>query len=104
FLEDALDPGFHPLNPKQLMQYGTGFTVLTSYQCPYMVGTIESLGVIAEKMGETVKVCEMEDYIQAQTCGLNPYGTFHVIRNGEYITHLPGGMKDIKRVLKHAEK
>jgi hypothetical protein len=100
FKEDTTDPRFHPAKPEVLGSYGKGFSVLTSYQCPYMAGTIDSLRFIAEEIGEVVKVIEITGYKQAQMCGLNPYGTFHVIRNGEYVTHLPGGMRDIKRALK----
>jgi GNAT superfamily N-acetyltransferase len=99
FSEDKPDPRFHPPKHETLKRYGDGFTVLTSNQCPYMEGTIKSLRVLAEEMGEEVNVIQMDDFVDAQMCGLNPYGTFHVIRNEKYITHLPGGMRDIKRTL-----
>ena len=102
FSESSPDPKFHNFNTENLKGLGDGFTVFTSYQCPYMVGTIQSIESIAQDMGINVSVRELQDCEQAQRNGLNPYGTFHVILDGEYITHLPGGMRDIKRELARA--
>ena len=55
---------------------------------------------LAEERGEVLEVIEINGFADAQMCGLHPYGTFHIIRNGEYITNLPGGMRDIKKNLK----
>jgi hypothetical protein len=96
------DPQFHPLVSKRSQQYGDGLVVLTSYQCPYMVGAIRNIQNIAEEMGVPVTVHELQDHREAQQNGLHPYGTFHVLLNGKYVTHLPGGMRDIKRELARA--
>jgi GNAT superfamily N-acetyltransferase len=99
FSDSAPDPQFYPLSADSLEEYKDGLTVLTSYQCPYMVGTIRNLRSIAQDMDVSFAVQEMHDHKQAQQSGLNPYGTFHVILNGQYVTHLPGGSRDIKREL-----
>ena len=96
FSEDFPDPKFCPSNPEMFTKYGEGITVLTSHQCPYMAGTLDGLREYAEKHGEKLKIIEMKDPSEAQLCG-NPYGTFLVIRNGEYVTHLPGGQGFIKK-------
>jgi GNAT superfamily N-acetyltransferase len=101
FREDYPDPRFHPLKPEHLEKYKEGFTVISSSQCPYMSGTIESLKELAGEMGEKVKVIEMDDFTEAQLSGLHPYGTFHIIWNGEYVSHLPGGMRDIKKAVQN---
>jgi GNAT superfamily N-acetyltransferase len=100
FSDEYPDPSFHPLKPEKLVQFRDGFTVITSNQCPYMVGTINSLAALADELGEELTVIEMDDYSVAQLSGLHPYGTFHTIKDGEYVSHLPGGMRDIKKALK----
>ena len=99
FSDFSPDPQFYPLDADRLKDYKDGFTVLTSYQCPYMAGTVQSIQSIAKDMGVNLSVHEIPDCNEAQQNGLNPYGTFHVILEGKYVTHLPGGMRDIKREL-----
>lgn len=97
--DDVFDPKFHPLIPDELSKFNEGFIVISSNQCPYMAGMINSLEIMASKLGESVNTIEMENYQDAQLSGLHPYGTFHIIRNKEYVTHLPGGMRDLKKAL-----
>jgi len=99
FSKESIDPKFHPQKPERISEYGDGFTVLTSHQCPYMENTVQSLQILADESGEELKIIEMNEFTDAQMCGLHPYGTFHVVRNGVYITHLLGGMRDIKKAL-----
>jgi GNAT superfamily N-acetyltransferase len=99
FSVSASNPRFYPMVPDRAERYPDGFTVLTSYQCPYMVQTIENVRALAKEMGANFHVQEIRDCKEAQQNGLSPYGTFHIILNGKYVTHLPGGMRDIKRAL-----
>ena len=96
FNEDSRDPRFYPSKPEMFTKYGEGITVLTSHQCPHMEGSLIGLREYAEEHGEKLEVIEMTEPGEAQHCG-TPYGTFLVIRNGEYITHLPGGRNPIKK-------
>jgi len=90
---------FLSLSPERAEMYPDGFTVITSYQCPYMAQTIENVRALAQEMDENFHVQEFRDCKEAQQNGLSPYATFHVILNGKYVTRLPGGMRDIKREL-----
>ncbi|MGD2066934.1 MAG: GNAT family N-acetyltransferase [Candidatus Bathyarchaeota archaeon] len=99
FSESAPNPQFFPIAPDRAESYSDGFTVLTSYQCPYMVQTIKNVRALAEEMGVNFHVQEIRDCTEAQQNGFNPYGTFHILLNGKYVTHLPGGMRDIKKAL-----
>lgn len=99
FNESSPDSKFHPLNLKRLSKFSEGFTVLNSNQCPYMAGLIKSLEALASELGEPVNIVEMDSFQDAQLNGLHPYGTFHIIQNGDYVTHLPGGMRDLKKSL-----
>ena len=102
FSNSSPNPQFYPLSSDRLREYTDGLTVLTSYQCPYIVGTIQNIRTIAEDMGVRLTIHEIQNCEEAQQNGFNPYGTFHVILNGKYITHLPGGMRDLKRELAKA--
>jgi GNAT superfamily N-acetyltransferase len=99
FKEEYPDPMFHSLKTQEAAKYSNGFNILSSNQCPYIPGTIKSLENIAEVLGESVNIIEMKSYHEAQLGGLHPYGTFHIIKDGEYVSHLPGGMRDIKKAL-----
>jgi GNAT superfamily N-acetyltransferase len=101
FSDDYSVPKFHPVKPENLGNYGIGFTVLNTNQCPYMAGTIKSLEKLVEEIGESVTVVELDDYTQAQLSGIHPYGTFLILKDGKYVTHLPGGMRDIKKALQN---
>lgn len=90
-------PKFYPISSDAPQKYTQGFTILSSYQCPYMTGTINAIRTLAEEIGEPVTIQEIKSYKEAQQSGLHPYGVFHVIYNGKYLTHLPGGMRDMKR-------
>jgi GNAT superfamily N-acetyltransferase len=103
FKDHNPDPMFHQLRPDKLANYGEGFTILSSNQCPYMFGTIENLRTIADEMEKKVTIIKMHEFSEAQLCGLHPYGTFHIIKDGKYLTHLPGGMRDIKKALNALE-
>jgi len=96
FSEESPDPKFYSNAPEMFTKYGEGITVLTSHQCPYLPGTLDGLREFAKEHGEELEIIEMKDPSEAQQCG-NPYGIFLVIRNGEYITHLPGGQGFIKK-------
>ena len=100
----APDPRFYPPSIDRIKGYADGFTVLTSYQCPYIVGTIQNIKTLAADMNVNINVREFQDCREAQQNGLNPYGTFHVILNGKYVTYLPGGMRDIKRELEKIQE
>lgn len=99
FKEEYPDPKFYPFKPENVAKYSDGFTVLSSNQCPYIAGMIKSLETLASEIGESVNVIEIDSYHNAQQDGLHHYGTFHIIHNGEYVTHLPGGMRDLKKAL-----
>jgi hypothetical protein len=99
FSDSTSNPRFYPMVPDRAERYPDGFTVLTSYQCPYMVQTIENVRTLAQEMGVNFHVQEIRDCKEAQQNGLSPYGTFNIILNGKHVTHLPGGMRDIKRAL-----
>ena len=60
---------------------------------------IKSLETLASELGEPVNIVEMESFQDAQLNGVHPYGTFHIINNGNYVTHLPGGSRDLKKAL-----
>ena len=97
FNENAPDPKFVPLIELE-GEYKKGTHVFVSYQCPYMAGTIKSLQKLAEdEFNEEVSIHEMSTYEDARKYGFHPYGTFHITRNGRYITHLPGGFRDIQK-------
>ena len=55
-------------------------------------------------MDVNVTVKEIQDNKMAQRIGFHPYGTFHIIHEGHYITHLPGGLRDIQKEFKKIEK
>jgi hypothetical protein len=97
FSDSYPDPQFHPLFMDRVSKYTNGITLFTSHQCPYMAATIQNIRSIAEEMGVNFTIHEIQDCEEAQQNGFNPYGTFHLILNGKYVTHLPGGMRDIKR-------
>jgi L-amino acid N-acyltransferase YncA len=102
--DSAQNPRFYPVSSDRAKNYPDGFTVLTSYQCPYMVQTIENVRNLAQQMGEDFQVQTISNCNEAQQNGMSPYATFNVILNGKHVTHLPGGMRDIKRELEKVTK
>ncbi len=95
--KSADDPKFFPIKEAS-EEFQKGTHVCVSYQCPYMVGTIESLKKITESdFNDELHIHEMEECDDVREFGFHPYGTFHIIHNGQYITHLPGGMRDIQK-------
>ncbi|MHA1453685.1 MAG: hypothetical protein ACTSRD_12560, partial [Promethearchaeota archaeon] len=95
--KNAHDPKFFPM--KEISEdYQNGTHVFVSYQCPYMVGTIESLKKITEtEFQDELHIHEIQECDTARELGFHPYGTFHITHKGQYITHLPGGMRDIQK-------
>ncbi len=104
FKKNPPDPKFFPIT-KISKGNIEGTHVFVSYQCPYMVNTIESLKTLTkEEYGADVHVHEMSACEDVRKNGYHPYGTFHIIHEGHYITHLPGGMRDIQIEFNKYEK
>ncbi len=95
---EAPDPKIFPIQPINPAEYPPGFTVLSSCQCPYMAGTLDHLHEFAKELDVPIQVIPMESIKDVREHLLHPYATFHVLFNGVYLTHLPGGMRDIKKI------
>ena len=64
-----------------------------------MVQTIESVPILAEIMRVNFYIQEIQNCKEAQKKEFNPNWIFHILLNGKYIMHRPGGMRDIKNVI-----
>ncbi len=93
---DATDPSFVDIkNPSG----GAGFQVFSSNQCPYMCMTVDGVSEMGSDMGKKVTVKEMESRGDVVKHCMDPYGTFHVVLDGEHVTSLPGGPAFIKKTV-----
>ena len=94
--KDAPDPRFLEIKEAS----GEGLRVLTSGQCPYIPMTVEGVREIGEELGKTVTVEEMKTHQDFVENCMDPYGTFHLVMDDEYVTPLPGGPAFIKKAIK----
>jgi len=92
-------PRFNTLSRKQLEIYRNGLTILESPQCPYSCGGITTLRELASKARVPFKVEHLASHKEAQKNGLHPYGTFCVVLNGEVVSHYPGDVKEVRKLL-----
>jgi hypothetical protein len=95
--EDAPEPRFGKIIAA--LSNVSSFHVLTSRQCPYMAltsGGVEELGV---DLGKNVFIEEMKNREDVIFNCMDPYGTFHVLLDGVYVTNLPGGPSFIKKTV-----
>ncbi|ALS26604.1 GNAT family acetyltransferase [Paenibacillus sp. 32O-W] len=84
--KEAKLPSFIDKWEERAAKYGDGVTVIYSDQCPFIDNAIQSIYEAGIECGVTVKFEKIESYEQAQNAP-SPYGTFHIIVNGKFITH-----------------
>jgi hypothetical protein len=80
-------------------QFGKGFTVLRTDQCPYIENATKTIIEEAEKLGFKSKVVEVKTRKDLVEKMPYPYGTFAVVLDGKRFSYhylLPG---DIKKML-----
>ncbi len=81
--DDAPMPKFAGDWDKKAAQFGDGFTILRTDQCPYIVDSVTSAIAELEARGFKAKVVEINSRKDVMEKMPFPYGTFAIVRDGK---------------------
>jgi len=87
FSKDAPDPKIKPIAANKLKKYGSGVTVLTTDQCPYLPDAKNIFEGVTKELNLEFQAIKLNSPKQAQNNGVNPNGTFAVLYNGQVVTY-----------------
>ena len=77
-------------NEGDFNEYGAGFTVFVTDQCPYSVDAIKLVADTAQLINQEVKVIELKSAKEIRKLSVSPYGTFTILFNGKPLNcHFP---------------
>jgi hypothetical protein len=100
FSKDARDPKMQPITPTKSKKYGSGVTVLTTDQCPYLPDAVDIFEGVAKELNLEFQAIKLNSPKQAQNNGVTPNGTFAVLYNGQVITYKYERPDKFKLILK----
>jgi hypothetical protein len=81
--------------------YGSGVTVLTTDQCPYLPDAVDIFERASKELGLSFQVLKLNSAKQAQNNGANPNGTFAVLYNGQVVTYKYEKLEKFKLMMKN---
>ena len=87
FSKNAPDPKIRPIAESKLKRYGSGVTVLTTDQCPYLPDATDIFESVTKELNLAFQVIKLNSAKQAQKNGINPNGTFAVLYNGQVVSY-----------------
>ena len=100
FSKDAPDPKIKPITANKLKKYGSGVTVLTTDQCPYLPDAVNIFEGVTKELNLAFQALRLNSPKQAQNNGVNPNGTFAVLYNGQVVTYRYEKQEKFKLMLK----
>jgi N-acetylglutamate synthase-like GNAT family acetyltransferase len=72
---------------RKAKEFGDGFTVLTTGQCPYLHDAVHMAEEIGHKLGIPCKVIYFHSAEEIREYSPSPYGTFCIVYNGKVLSH-----------------
>ena len=87
FSENAPLPRFYPVTEENIKKFGSGITLLYSYQCPYVYDMVAMVEEIARRADIPIQLEPLTDNSMVQEYGMHPYGVFCTLMDGEILTH-----------------
>jgi hypothetical protein len=82
FRQRAPDPGFRPIPPSRLEEYGPGLTIIRADQCPHSVKFAREIGEAAKsEFGLEARQEVLRSHQEAQNAP-TPYAVFSIVYNG----------------------
>ncbi|MFX0093570.1 MAG: hypothetical protein ACFFBD_17595, partial [Candidatus Hodarchaeota archaeon] len=81
-------PQFNSGMKEKRSNYGSGFAIFQSHQCPYTYGMVQAIYKYATQVNIPVQNILIENCQDAQT-GVHPYGTSCYLLDGEVLTYHP---------------
>ena len=97
---DAPSPTFPKNWDERLSKYGSGLTVIRSYQCPYLDDSVAILLEIANEKGIKTEVIELKNSKEAQNLAPSAYGVFNIVYNGKLLSYHCLTKKELLKLLK----
>jgi len=86
FSDGVLMPKFFPLSTEKAKKHDNGITIIDGHQCPYLQNMIDSIGEFARTNGIPFHVKVLKNAQEAQQNGINVYGIYSIICNGEVVS------------------
>ncbi len=96
---DAPIPRFAGNWEEKARQFGEGFTVLRTDQCPYIEDAANTLVTSIEELGYPSRTVEITSRKELMEKMPYPYGTFAIVRDGKRFSYHYLLPKDIKKIL-----
>ena len=100
FSKNVALPRFLPISKERIKSYGTGLTVLESYQCPYSSALVNIYKKIAKEANIPIRVEHISSSKDVQENCVHPYGTFCVLLDGKAISYRPGNPTEVRQALR----
>ncbi len=86
FSDGVAMPKFIPLSTEKTESYDDGITIIDGHQCPYLQNMIDSVGEFARTNDIPFRVHVLKNAQEAQQNGINAYGIYSIIYNGEVVS------------------
>jgi hypothetical protein len=99
FQVDSPNPSFPHNWDERASRWGQGLTILRTDQCPYLEDAVEAAKRVADQKQIQSRVVEFETSQMVQEQSPTPYGVFHLILDGQLLSHHYLLEKDLYQLL-----